>query len=376
MESVLKPNLDHNLKTLTEMNKAVILIVDDQIENVQLLQKLLTSEGFTRIFTTTDPRQAESIYLKENPDLVILDLKMPHMDGFEVLEKIKEVDPKYSPVLVLTAQSDRKTHVFALKAGARDFVGKPFDREEILARVRNLLEVRLLQRRIIFENANLERKVQLRTEELTLKNLELEKLHLEIVQHLGRACEFRDNETGLHIIRMSNYTRLLALATYLDAKFIELIFHASPMHDVGKVGIPDAILLKPGKLTPDEFKVMATHPQIGASIIEGSKSELLGLARSIALTHHEKWDGSGYPKGLKGEKIPIEGRIVAIADVFDALTSERPYKKAWSVEDAMNYINTQSGKHFDPALVALMPKVLPEFKEIMVEYQELPAFQI
>jgi putative two-component system response regulator len=346
-----------------ELSQATILIVDDQPGNVLLLSKLLRSEGFIRIIEATDSRDVESLYLSKKPDIVLLDLNMPHLDGFAVMARLRELDPEGAPILVLTAQMSMETRLRALQSGARDFVSKPFDRFEIMARIRNQLEVHLLYRKVMDQNENLERIVEKRTHELTATRL-------DIIRRLGRACEFRDNETGAHIERMSRYSYLLGLAAGLSDEQADMLLNASPMHDVGKIGIPDAILLKPGKLTSEEFDVIKKHPAIGAHILSGSDSPLLRMSEMIAITHHEKWDGTGYPNGLAGEEIPLEGRIVAIADVFDALTAIRPYKKAWDVNEAADFIVNNAGTHFDPKLAALFHQVLPDMLRIREQFPD------
>jgi putative two-component system response regulator len=272
----------------------------------------------------------------------------------------------YAAVLVLTAQSDTATRLRALESGAKDYLTKPFDRLEVLTRMRNMLEVRLLHNQIRDQNKILEHKVRQRTQELM-------ETRMEIIRRLGRAAEYRDNETGLHIIRMSKFSEILGRTAGMDADWCEMLLNASPMHDIGKIGIPDRILLKPGKFEPEEWEIMKTHAAIGAEILSGHHSDLMEMARVIAITHHEKWDGTGYPNGLKGEDIPLVGRIVALADVFDALTSERPYKKAWSVEDALGYLLENRGMHFDPNLVGVFEKVLPEILAVREQYAEPPA---
>jgi putative two-component system response regulator len=341
-----------------------ILIVEDEPANILLLKRTLTGKGYTNLTSVDDPREAVAAFEAAEPRLVLLDINMPHMDGFDVLEALKEkFGPEIAPVLFLTAQTDRSTRVRALEAGARDFITKPFDRAELLARIHNMLELQLALDYIAAEKEILEERVHERTQEIY-------QTRLNIVRHLGRASEYRDNETGLHIIRMSQISRLLALKLGLSETEADLILNASPMHDVGKIGIPDGILLKPGKLDPDEWEIMKTHTIIGAEILTGSDADLLVMAREIAITHHEKWDGSGYPNGLAGEDIPLVGRITALADVFDALTSARPYKKAWSIEEALDLIKDQRGKHFDPSLVDCFLENLEEIVGIRDRFAE------
>lgn len=347
----------------SDIKQASILIVDDQPVNVKLLEKVLAAEGYTQVFSTTDSRNAIELYQKHQSDLVLLDLNMPHIDGFGVMDGLQALAEDYPPILVLTALKDRESRVRALEGGARDFVSKPFDRVELLSRIRNMLEVRLLNKAMKNQNQRLEEKVRERT-------MELDNTRLEIIRRLGRAAEYRDNETGLHIIRMSKYSELLALALGMSEEEGRMMLNASPMHDIGKIGIPDNILLKPDKLTPDEWAIMKTHTTIGADILKGHHSDLMQMAGEIAITHHEKWDGSGYPKGLKGKEIPQVGRIVAVADVFDALTTARPYKKAWPVEEAVQYINDNKGTHFDPQLVELFQDKLNDLLDIRSMYPE------
>jgi putative two-component system response regulator len=321
-----------------------ILIVDDEPANLKLLDKMLASQGYRRLVTIQDPREVLAHYREERPDLILLDINMPHLDGYQVMEQLKALDdPLLPPIVILTAQHGRDYLLKALAAGARDFIGKPFDRAELLMRVRNLLDAQLAHRLVHGQKAVLEEMVHVRTEALN-------QTRLQVVRRLGRAAEYRDNETGLHIIRMSKASAVLAEHLGWSTADCELMLNASPMHDIGKIGIPDAILLKPGKFEPDEWEIMKRHVVIGAELLSGDDSALLRLAQEIALTHHEKWDGSGYPQGLAGEAIPQAGRIVAVADVFDALTSARPYKKAWPVDEAVAFIDANSGTHFDPAV--------------------------
>jgi putative two-component system response regulator len=347
-----------------QLPTAKILIVDDQAPNVMLLEKMLQLEGYSNVLGVTDPTLVADLYALHRFDIVLLDLNMPQLDGFQVMQQLQALEQEnYVPILVLTAQSDPATRLRALQSGARDFIGKPFDRLEVLTRIRNMLEVRLMHNQIRDQNLILEQKVAERTRELS-------ETRLEIIRRLGRAAEYRDNETGLHIIRMSQYSALLGQAAGLSDAECEMLLNASPMHDIGKIGIPDRILLKPGKFEPDEWEVMKTHATIGAGILSGHHSELMEMARTIAISHHEKWDGSGYPNGLAGEAIPLAGRIVAVCDVFDALTSVRPYKHAWNVEESMTYITMHSGRHFDPALAQCFQEIMPEILAIRERYAE------
>lgn len=347
-----------------ELLSARILIVDDDPVSLLLLEKILHWDGYLQIRSTTDPMLAVEIHGNEPQDLVLLDMHMPHMDGLQVMQKLKEHGAdRYPQVLVLTAQTDMQIRKAALDAGARDFINKPFERWEMLSRIRNLLEARLLSNRLRDQNARLEELVSARTRELV-------DTQLEIVRRLGRASEYRDNETGLHILRMSKIAARLAKQKGLSADECNLILSASPMHDIGKLGIPDTILLKPGKLDEEEWKVMRSHTTIGAAILGDHPSDLMKIAREIAIGHHEKWNGSGYPYGLAGEDIPLVSRIVAVADVFDALTSVRPYKHAWSIEEAMREIDRTTGEHFDPELVHLFHEILPDIIRIHEEYAE------
>jgi putative two-component system response regulator len=343
---------------------ARILIVDDEPVNLKLLNKMLSVQGYSNLVLVQDSRQVLEAYRQQRTDLILLDINMPHLDGFGVLEQLKALDdPLLPPVVILTAQHSQDFLLRALNAGARDSITKPFDRNELLARVRNMLDAHTAYRLVYDQKDVLDEMVQARTEELR-------RTRLQVVQRLGRAAEYRDNETGNHILRMSHISALLAKAIGWNKVDCELMLHASPMHDIGKIGIPDHILLKPGKFEPEEWDIMKTHAIIGANILEGDDSDLMRCAGEIALTHHEKWDGSGYPYGLFGEAIPLTGRIAALADVFDALTSTRPYKKAWTIEAAVELIEENSGSHFDPELVTVFLQQLPEILLIRDQFSE------
>ena len=341
-----------------------ILIVDDEPVNLKLLDKMLRAEGYANLVSIVDSRKVMEAYCAEPPDLILLDINMPYLDGYEVMALLKELkDPLLPPILVLTAQAGKEFLMRALNEGARDFLSKPFNRYELLARVRNLLDAHLALRLTFDQKGVLEGLVCERTAEVVQSRL-------EIVQRLGRASEYRDNETGRHILRMSYSAAMLAKKIGWSGERCDLMLYASPMHDLGKIGISDLILLKPARLTDEERGIMETHSTIGADILSGSNNELLETARIIALTHHEKWNGSGYPAKLAGESIPLEGRIAAIVDVFDALTSVRPYKKAWPVDEAVDEIRKQSGAHFDPELVGHFLAILPEVLKIGERFSE------
>jgi len=343
---------------------ARIMVVDDEPANLKLLALILRTEGYGEVELVQDPREVLERYTAARPDLILLDINMPHLDGFEVMAQLNALDdPLAAPIVVLTAQSGEDFVLRALSAGASDYLTKPFNRRELLARVHNTLMARLAMRMLHDQNGALEALVRERT-------LELRKSRLDIVRRLGRASEFRDNETGQHIMRMSHVSALLAQRIGWNDDACELILNASPLHDVGKIGIPDGILLKPGPLSADERDVMQTHTTIGANILSGSENELLIMARDIALSHHEKWDGSGYPDRLAGAQIPLAARIVAITDVFDALTSERPYKKAWTVDDALRFMVDNAGLHFDPQLLSAFQELVPQIQHIRSRFAE------
>ncbi|PLX78139.1 MAG: two-component system response regulator [Desulfuromonas sp.] len=331
--------------TEQEIKNGRVLIVDDKQDNTLLLENILLKAGYQSVLSTNDPREVLDLFVSFQPDLILLDIEMPHLSGFEVIEQIKSIfDSDYLPILILTAYHDRETRLHALRSGARDFISKPFDNEEILCRIRNLIEVTLAHHRIQNNNTLLDLEIETKTREL-------HETRLEIIRRLGMAAEFKDRETANHIIRMSKISKLLGVAHGMSEEEGELILNASPMHDVGKIGIPDQILMKPDKLDPVEWKTMQNHSELGFRLLDGHTSEIMNAAKEIALTHHEKWDGSGYPRRINGENIPLMGRVCAIADVFDALTSPRPYKQPWSMQEATDEIERLSGQHFDPELV-------------------------
>jgi len=326
--------------------KEKILIVDDTPVNIRVLVEALKNDY--KLSIATNGKVALNYATADQPpDLVLLDIMMPELDGYEVCKRLKEQDKtKEIPIIFITAMSEERNETQGLELGAVDYIVKPINQKIVKARVRTHLELKK-------HRDHLSELVQEKTAEIL-------EAKLDIINRLARAAEYRDNETGMHVIRMSHYSSILAKAAGLDEVACEKIFHVASMHDVGKIGIPDKILLKPARLTDGEFAHMKSHTIIGGRLLEGGNSDLLHMAHDIAMTHHEKWNGKGYPKGISGEDIPIEGRISAVCDVFDALTSERPYKKEWPVQDAIDEILAQKGVHFDPRLVDLFINCLDD----------------
>lgn len=363
--------MNDEISISTNINASRIIVVDDEPANLKLVQRVLGIGGYENVTLIEDPTTVVDLYLEKGADLFLIDLNMPVMDGFDVIGALKSLNEGFlPPILVLTAQQAQEYRQKALDIGARDFITKPFVVNELLARVRNQLETRQAQSLLRDQNQHLEEIVQERTKELQHAHEQLHESRLQVVRRLGRAAEYRDNETGLHIIRMSYISVIIGRAAGMSNEDLDLLLNASPMHDIGKIGVPDHILLKPGKFEPEEWEVMKTHAQIGADILSGDDSPMMSMAREIALSHHEKWDGNGYPNGLKGEAIPLVGRVSALADVFDALTSVRPYKKAWTIDDAVAFIKEQSGTHFDPTLVDYFIECLDEIVGVKEKYGE------
>ena len=325
--------------------RARILIIDDQEQNVRLLARILAKAGYEHVTSTTNSDEALKLKEQFNPDLVLLDVHMRGKDGFQVLEEIVSHNggAEPVPVLMITADDSADVKRRALALGAKDFVGKPFDSAEVLLRIRNLLETHFLYHKLRNQNAELEQKVVERTREL-------EQSQLEVLERLAAAVEFRDDDTGNHTKRVAQVSAMISEVIGLDATTVELIRRSAPLHDIGKVGIPDHILLKAGPLTSEEFETMKTHTVIGSRMLSKGRSELVRFSQRIARSHHEWWDGSGYPDRVSGQSIPLEARIVAVADFLDALTHERPYRPAWGIDETLAEIRRRAGSHFDPAV--------------------------
>ncbi len=324
-----------------------IAIVDDTPLNLTLIQALvrkLTPPG-TEIVCFTSPTEGLDWCATHEPDLIIVDYMMPDLNGVEFIQAVRQHHPTdIVPILMVTAAHEKEVRYESLSAGANDFLTKPIDRHEFDPRVRTMLTLRESQKRMRNWNDDLQQAVLRQTADIVARER-------ETITRLARAAEYRDPETGAHILRMAHYSRLIAERLGVSEELCDRLLSAAPMHDVGKVGTPDHILLNPGRLTDEEMVIMRRHASIGHDILKGSSSPMIQLAAEIALTHHEKFDGSGYPEGLAGEAIPLMGRIVAVADVFDALTSARPYKPAWEIDRAVDFMKEQRGAHFDPACV-------------------------
>ncbi|MEX2571341.1 MAG: HD domain-containing phosphohydrolase [Gemmatimonadota bacterium] len=327
-------------------SEAKLLVADDMKANVRLLRRILEREGYENVYEASDGRQALALAGEIEPDLMLLDLHMPDMDGQQVLEQLwPSVAPEsYLPVVILTADANPEVRRRMLALGAMDFLTKPFDSAEVLLRVRNLLDTRAL-------HLHMEEKVRERT-------ISLQKANAEILDRLAQAAEFRDDETGLHTRRVGEVAARIARELGRPSAEVDLIRRTAPLHDVGKIGIPDTILLKPGRLTPEEYTVMKTHTTIGANILARGDSMLLAMAECIARFHHERWDATGYPDGLEGENIPLPARIVAVADFYDALSHDRVYRPAWSPEEVRSGIIEAAGEHFDSVVVDAFLKTL------------------
>ncbi len=339
-----------------EESKATILIVDDAPENIDILRGLLKDEYKIKV-AINGAKALKIAQSTPDLDLILLDVMMPDMDGYEVCRQLKnQISTVSIPVIFVTAKGETDDETLGFDLGAVDYITKPISPPIVKKRVQ--IHLALHNEKRLLEALVLER------------TQELEASRKEIIACLGKAAEYKDNDTGMHVKRMSHYAKVIGLAMGMSEEEANALQETAPMHDIGKIGLPDHILKKPAKLNTEEIQHMRQHPQIGVDILGGQTCPLLNMARSIAISHHEKWDGSGYPKGLKGEEIPLHGRIAAIADVFDALTTKRPYKEAWPLEKALNLLKEESGKHFDPKLVELFMESLPQILEIKNKFQE------
>lgn len=337
------------------MDKQTVLVVDDMPENIDVLVGTLKHDYDVKAAISGE-MALKAVYAAA-PNIILLDIMMPGIDGYEVCRRLKsDHTTRHIPIIFITAKISVQDELMGLQLGAVDYIAKPISPPIVKARVKTHLALH-------DQNRELDRKVKAQTRQL-------HQTRLQIIQRLGRAAEYKDNETGLHVIRMSYYSRMLGIAAGMSETEADILMNAAPMHDIGKIGIPDHILKKTGKLSPDELQTMKLHCEIGAQIIGDDESELLQLAKIVALNHHEKWNGQGYPNALKEEEIPRVGRIVAIADVFDALTSKRPYKEEWPIADAVDWLKKAAGKHFDPYLVQLFIEIMPEILEIKAAHRE------
>ncbi len=341
------------LSRMKEITAARILVIDDDADIVKMLENILHFDGFKYVHGMTNSRGALAQFVEFAPDIVLLDLSMPAPDGFQLLQLMAcHIHPLlFLPIIVITGETGSEARHQALESGASDYISKPFAADEVCLRVRNQLRIHFQQQFLHEENMMLEREIIERTREMEDYELELKQSQIEVTVRLARAAEHRDDETGQHTQRVGLTCFLIAQEMNLAPEATALLRRSAPLHDVGKIGVPDSILRKPAKLNAEEWQIMQSHCHLGAALLSGGRSALLQMAERVAISHHERWDGTGYPHGEKGTAIPIEGRIVAVADVFDALTHNRPYKKAWSVEDSLTEIRAQSGRQFDPDAV-------------------------
>ncbi len=345
-----------------------ILIVDDTPENIDVLGELLSD--YKRTFARDGTKALEKVRNGQGIDLILLDVMMPGINGFEVCRQLKaDRDTRDIPVIFVTSLEDETIEAKGLSVGAVDYITKPFKPEVIRARVRTHLELKHAKQQLATQNTILEEKVKARTAQLYEALREIKESSLETIVRLSRAAEYKDDDTGAHVLRMSRYSAAVARQLGMNDEEAHRLLYAAPMHDIGKIGIPDRILLKPGKLNEQEWQIMRRHCKMGANILRESKSDLIALGEVVAMTHHEKWDGTGYPRQLRGEEIPLIGRIVAIADVFDALSSKRPYKEPFSVDKSFSIIEESKGSHFDPRVVEAFMDIEQEILRIRTHYQ-------
>jgi putative two-component system response regulator len=365
---------------------AKLMVVDDEPTNVKLVQRFLELDGYDRFVTTTDARRAVRMVKDERPDCILLDLMMPHVSGLEILDELR-ADSEFArtPIIFLTAVTDGAVRRDALERGATDFLNKPIDPYELAPRVANVVAAKAFQDQLLGHSRDLEEAVRART-------MDLVRSHREVAYCLARAAEYRDNDTGFHVIRVGRYARLIAQELGMEGEELDLLEHAAQLHDVGKIGVPDSVLLKPDRLTEEEFTLMKKHcgfgkrilrqcsedeeqtlrkhSEVGAKILDGAASPLLVLARKIALSHHEWFNGAGYPLGLRGEDIPLEGRITAVADVFDALSSKRCYKDAMPVDQCFEVMERERDTHFDPVVLDAFLRRRDEVVAIQLRYAD------
>ncbi|RUM88637.1 MAG: two-component system response regulator [Thermodesulfatator sp.] len=357
--------------------RRLILCVDDDITILELLGDYLEALGY-QVFRATDGQEGLELARECLPDLILLDVMMPGRSGFEVCQELKR-DPETAdiPVVMITALGEVEDRIRALEAGADDFLTKPVALPELKARVKSLLEVKAYRDHLKRHKEALEEEVNLKTQELQRAfealreaHQRIKELSLEVIVRLSRAAEYRDEHTGNHILRVAHYSALIARKLGLNEEAVESILYAAPLHDIGKIGIPDQILLKPGPLTPEEWEVMKKHTEIGAEILRGTRSGFVRVGEVVALCHHERWDGRGYPRGLQGPEIPLAARIVAVADVFDALTSDRPYRKALPLEEAFRIIEEETGNYFDPRVSRVFLASREEIARIQEQFRD------
>ena len=353
----------------------IVLVVDDSEANLKLLAMAL--DGVADVMVASNGREALEAVAQESPDLIVLDIRMPEMDGYQVCVALKaNPHTREIPVIFVSGLSDIDDKARGFAHGAVDFIGKPFDIAEVRMRVTTQLHLKQAMAALARSNEDLEHRVRQRTTDLQRALERYRKSSIDTIFRLSKAAEYKDDDTGAHVIRMAYFSRIIARTMGLPQELVDGVFYAAPMHDVGKIGIPDRILGKKGKLDEEEWRVMKLHPIIGSRILEKGDSELIAMAEVIALSHHEKWDGSGYPHRLGGTDIPLVGRIVAVADVFDAVTSHRPYKEAMSFQDAMKILEEGRGRHFDPAVIEAFFAAMDEIATIKKSYSDQSSQQL